>query len=223
MNICNDLCSQIAKIALKYTQIEKVILFGSRARSDNTPTSDIDLALFLQSPDTLSVALFTDEIEQLDTLLKFDIIEVNDDLKPEMVLSIQKDGVIIMDKLNHKLTDFSRALQRLSEAISEFEQSKSSTVRDGAIQRFEFTTELAWKTTKAYLINEGFTDLNSPKAVIKQAFAIGIITDEKKWIQLLNDRNTTSHIYKEELADEIFQRISTEHFSEFEKLLQRVG
>ena len=75
-----------------------------------------------------------------------------------------------MSKFETKLTNFSNALERLKEAIEEFEKDNSSNViRDGVIQRFEFTYELAWKTTKEYLEDIGIVDKNSPKAVIKEA------------------------------------------------------
>ena len=54
--------------------------------------------------------------------------------------------------------DFSRALARLGEALS---APKSDLVRDAAIQRFEFTFELAWKTMKLWLAGQGLQAENS--------------------------------------------------------------
>jgi len=71
-----------------------------------------------------------------------------------------------MRKLEAKLSSFNNALQRLKDADKEFKkQGVSDVVRDGVIQRFEFTYELAWKTTKVYLEDTGIIDINSPKAV----------------------------------------------------------
>jgi nucleotidyltransferase substrate binding protein (TIGR01987 family) len=89
-----------------------------------------------------------------------------------------------MSKFETKLGNFSAALQRLKEAAQEFNQKDSSdVVRDGMIQRFEFTYELAWKTMKEYLEDLGIPDKNSPKAVIKEAYAQKIIVNEKNWCQ----------------------------------------
>jgi nucleotidyltransferase substrate binding protein (TIGR01987 family) len=122
-----------------------------------------------------------------------------------------------------KLTNFQNALQRLTEAVNEFKQPESSDViRDGVIQRFEFTYELAWKTTKVYLEDIGVVEVNSPKAVIKEAFAQKLLGDEKNWLLMLNDRNLTSHMYKEEMAAEIAERISSIYIKEFELLLQKL-
>jgi nucleotidyltransferase substrate binding protein (TIGR01987 family) len=113
-----------------------------------------------------------------------------------------------MSKLESKLSNFDQALQRLKEAIEEFKQpGASDVVRDGVIQRFEFTYELAWKTTKAYLEDIGIVDVNSPKAIFKEAYVQRLITNEDNWLLMLKDRNMTSHTYKEEMAVGIAERI----------------
>jgi nucleotidyltransferase substrate binding protein (TIGR01987 family) len=95
----------------------------------------------------------------------------------------------------------------------------SDVVRDGVIQRFEFTYELAWKATKEYLEYLGIVDRNSPKAVIKEAYAQNLITSEQNWLLMINDRNLTSHVYKEEMAQEIAERIVNCYINEFDELL----
>ncbi|MCB8817176.1 HI0074 family nucleotidyltransferase substrate-binding subunit [Desulfosporosinus shakirovi] len=101
-----------------------------------------------------------------------------------------------MSKLKDKLSNFNNELQRLKEADKEHKkQGVSDVVRDGFIQRFEFTYELAWKTTKVFLEDTGILDVNSPKAVIKEAYAQKLISDEKNWLLMLNDRNMTFHMY----------------------------
>lgn len=128
-----------------------------------------------------------------------------------------------MSKLETKLSNFRNALQRLKEAATELQQrSASDVVRDGVIQRFEFTYELAWKSTKAYLEDIGIVDKLSPKAVIKEAYAQKIILNEQNWLLMLQDRNMTSHVYKEEMAQEIAERIIVHYINEFELLLQKL-
>lgn len=128
-----------------------------------------------------------------------------------------------MSKLETKLSNFRNALQRLKEAATELQQrSASDVVRDGVIQRFEFTYELAWKSTKAYLEDIGIVDKLSPKAVIKEAYAQKIILNEQNWLLMLQDRNMTSHVYEEEMAQEIAERIIVHYINEFELLLQKL-
>lgn len=128
-----------------------------------------------------------------------------------------------MSKLVTKLNNFYNALQRLKEGVIEFKQADASdVVRDGVIQRFEFTYELAWKTTKGYLEDLGIVDHNSPKAVFKEAFAQKLIVDEKNWLLMISDRNKTSHVYKEAMAKEIAERIASCYINEFELLLREL-
>ena len=74
-------------------------------------------------------------------------------------------------------------------------------LRDGIIQRFEFTFELGWKTLKEVFESEGLIGLNSPKMVLKEAFVSRLIEDEGIWLKMLMDRNATSHIYSENIID----------------------
>jgi len=78
------------------------------------------------------------------------------------------------------------------------------------MSEFEFTYELAWKATKVFLEDTGIVDINSPKAVIKEAYAQKLIGDEKNWLLMLNDRNITSHMYKDEMAVEIAELLLKE-------------
>lgn len=122
-----------------------------------------------------------------------------------------------MSGYNQKFENYQRALLRLNDGIMKFEQN-NDLLRDGLIQRFEFTFELAWKTLKAIFEDEGLTGLNSPKTVLREAFAAGLIKKDELWLTMLSDRNTTAHIYNEQLAIEICSRIIGEYACEFNEL-----
>ncbi len=212
----DELYSQLAALARRYGA-KRLVLFGSRARGDNRYNSDIDLAVY-GMPES-SRAEFWMSCEELPTLLKFDIVHIKDGMDPAFLNNIQRDGVELMDKLHEKYSRLTDAVKRLREALEDYKKYPLDSVRDGTIQRFEFCTELAWKTMREYLLDQGFSDINSPKAVIKQAFAFGMIRDQQAWIDLLNDRNLTSHVYEEETAKVIFERIETRHLSLFDEVL----
>ncbi len=218
-----ELFDKIRLMTKKYPDIYKIILFGSRARGDFRENSDIDLAIFSTDSSNLVVANFIDDIENLSTLYKFDIIFIDSNVNEKLIDSIKKDGVVIMERLSNKVQNLVKAVNRLEEALIELRLSDSSVVRDGVIQRFEFTTELAWKAAREYLIDQGFVDLNSPKAVMKEAFSFGLIADAENWVEILSDRNLTSHIYQEELAVEISNRIRDTHFSQLQALAEKLG
>ncbi len=84
--------------------------------------------------------------------------------------------------------------------------------RAGIIQAFEYTFELAWKTLQKYAQENGI-QVNGPKMSLKEGLKFGFISlnDEGKWLQMLEDRNLTSHAYKEDVAKCVADRIMSEH------------
>jgi nucleotidyltransferase substrate binding protein (TIGR01987 family) len=122
-----------------------------------------------------------------------------------------------------KYLKFNWATDRLKTSIAEYTVNFSSTARDGIIHRFELCTELAWKSTREYLIDQGYTELNSPKAVMKQAYSDGLVSDSEQWASLLNDRNLTSHIYDEATAAEIFDKITSVYLGLFVSLIDALS
>jgi nucleotidyltransferase substrate binding protein (TIGR01987 family) len=85
-------------------------------------------------------------------------------------------------------------------------QPKTEWTRGSAIQRFEFTFELAWKAVATVAQAHG-VEARSPREAFKQAFALGWVTDEDVWLRMLDDRNRTTHTYNEAVAEEIFGQL----------------
>ncbi len=114
-------------------------------------------------------------------------------------------------------TDFSHAYERLNEGI--YSNIREDMLVDAVIQRFEFTFELSWKLMKSYLNFQGI-EANSPRQAIKEAFKIKMIENGELWIDMLMDRNRTSHIYDEDAAKEIFNKIRNQYTRLFNYLLK---
>jgi nucleotidyltransferase substrate binding protein (TIGR01987 family) len=93
--------------------------------------------------------------------------------------------------------------------------------RDGVIKRFEFTFELLWKTLKIYLENQGII-VRSPRESFKEAFKLNLIEDEKVFLDMLKDRNETTHIYDKETADKIFNRIRSDYIPAIENMVKKL-
>lgn len=102
-----------------------------------------------------------------------------------------------------KIYKFEKALERLKEAV---EIAEDELDKDGVIQRFEFTIELLWKTLKAILEYKGI-ECYSPRNCIKESFKANIINDDEIILDMIEDRNLSSHIYDENVSNEIFERI----------------
>lgn len=101
------------------------------------------------------------------------------------------------------LASFEAAVGRLQAALA---QPKTEWTRDAAIQRFEFTFELAWKIVTRFARAEGI-ECPSPRQALKAAFRLGWVEDDHLWLSMLDDRNRTSHTYHEPTAEEIFGRL----------------
>lgn len=209
--------TQIASAGRRFAA--RVVLFGSRARGDHRPLSDMDIAFY--GTDTGYLA-FAEALEQLPTLLEFDCVHITDHTSPELIHNIQKEGIPLMSRAAEKTAQLQRAVSRLKEAIAEYEQTHSQAVRDGAIQRFEISAELAWKATQDYLEEQGYLDVHSPKAVMRKAYLEGLITDEQGWLSLLDARNKTSHLYDDILADQVYQQIQGTHLPLLDALMGRL-
>lgn len=74
----------------------RLVLFGSRARGDCRERSDIDLAIYGLSRDAAGRLRL--ELEELPTLLRFDLVAVEPDTSPALLAEIQRDGVILYDE-----------------------------------------------------------------------------------------------------------------------------
>lgn len=195
------------------------VLFGSRAKGRARAGSDWDIGLIGPAPLSGNVIEnIREELDELPTLHTFDVVDfagVPDGFKSTALRGAQKilsatslenfaKEIAMSDENKVDLTAFETALGRLDDALKQVE---TEWTRDAAIQRFEFTFELAWKTTMRAAQKEGMQSGASPKQVIKAAFKVGWIDDDVLWLKLLEDRNRTSHAYDQIIAEEIFNRL----------------
>ncbi|TGE39773.1 nucleotidyltransferase domain-containing protein [Desulfosporosinus fructosivorans] len=90
----------IQKIGQKYA-VERIVLFGSRARGDHKPVSDIDLAVFLL-PEFESKGRMASEFDDLNTLLRIDVVYINGHTDPDLLENIEREGVFLYERAIHK-------------------------------------------------------------------------------------------------------------------------
>ena len=75
---------------------------------------------------------------------------------------------------------------------------------------FELVFELSWKTLKDLLDKEGRpAELMTPRSVIKQAFAVGLLPEGRIWIDMIEQRNRLSHVYDSEVLSEVMADMET--------------
>jgi nucleotidyltransferase substrate binding protein (TIGR01987 family) len=108
-----------------------------------------------------------------------------------------------------RFSNFSRALSLLRDAMEQDLDSLKQLEKEGIIQRFEYTFELAWKVLKDKMEFDGIVlDQISPKAVVRQAFAAKYINDPDTWLKMIGDRNLMSHTYDFVKFEAVIQSIA---------------
>ena len=99
----------------------------------------------------------------------------------------------------------------------------SNLEKQGLIQGFEFTHELAWKTIKDFFVSKGNSDIYDSKDATKQAFNNQLISDGETWFAMIESRNLSSHTYDNTISDEIANQIIKNYFPLFIALEQKLN
>lgn len=135
---------------------------------------------------------------------------------------------------HQRFANFNRAFAKLTEAVSlidltlnedELDESLSELEKEGVIQRFEYTHELAWNVMKDYLEYQGNSLIGGSRDATREAFKINLITDGETWMDMIKSRNQTTHTYNEETANQIFLEIVNvyyERFSAFQAVMENL-
>lgn len=121
-----------------------------------------------------------------------------------------------------------KGLENFKSTIKSLRDFLSTPIEDdrdkaGIIQAFEFTFEQCWKALQQEAARQG-TTVGSPKRAFSFAMSVGLISpkNEKIWLEMLEDRNLTSHTYKKELADQVIERVRTNYLQAYEELLNQL-
>ncbi|MCA1787641.1 MAG: nucleotidyltransferase substrate binding protein [Desulfobacteraceae bacterium] len=104
-----------------------------------------------------------------------------------------------------RFQNFKKAYEQFSDAVSRID-TLSVLEKEGMVQRFEYTFELAWKTVKDFLEAKN-VDAKYPREVIKKAFEYEIIENGETWLEMLEQRNLMAHTYSEEIFAKAVQLI----------------
>ena len=112
-----------------------------------------------------------------------------------------------------RLVHFSKALSQLRKFI---EKGKLNELeRQGLIQAFEYTFELAWNTIEDYFEEQGETNINGSRDAFRLAFKRGLFADGEIWMDMIKSRTLTSHSYNEDIAEKIAADIVGKYCSQF--------
>lgn len=127
-----------------------------------------------------------------------------------------------MSRLKERIENFNRAYNLFFNMQTDYILNKNNdSARLALTQAFEIVFELAWKVLKDYLHIQGI-EATYPKEVIKEAFNKETIKNGQIWIDMLKDRNATSHEYNMDKLDKVLEKISTVYFDELCRFQEQV-
>jgi nucleotidyltransferase substrate binding protein (TIGR01987 family) len=118
-----------------------------------------------------------------------------------------------------RFANYKNALAQLKNAVELSKQRELSQLeKQGVIQAFEFTHELAWNVLKDYLQDQGNQAIKGSKDATREAFKVELIVDGEQWMAMIQSRNVSSHTYDEQTAEQMVTVIIRDYFPLFEVL-----
>ncbi|WP_439257223.1 nucleotidyltransferase substrate binding protein [Lonepinella sp. BR2271] len=124
-------------------------------------------------------------------------------------------------RLKQRFEHYQKALTQLMEAVEKYSNTQENIIKEGLIQRFEFTHELAWKLMKDILQYEGDFEGGSRTAT-REAFNLGYISQGEVWMEMIKTRNLTVHTYNEDILEDEFNKIISQYFPLLLEFRQKV-
>lgn len=127
-----------------------------------------------------------------------------------------------------RLSNYDKAVDRLQNAArivsteKQFSGEVDDLLKEGLVQRFEYTQELAWKVMKDYEEYQGYTDVQGSRDAIRKALQMGIVEDSA-WMSTISSRNLTSHCYDEEEFNMVLNQIIHDYLPIFVKFSEKMN
>ncbi|MDD4855884.1 MAG: HI0074 family nucleotidyltransferase substrate-binding subunit [Sulfuricurvum sp.] len=211
MKTKNNIINEIKTIILKYAKPTRIYLYGSQANGEANKSSDIDIAY--DDENFKDHYLIDNDIKNISTLVKLDVKNIAK-TEERFKNRVKSTGRVLYSstkqlRAQDGLYNFSNALDRFASAVDRYEEFKNEGFEDVyldlIVKRFEFTYEMSWKALKRYLEFLGF-EPKSPRMTFKEAYAQQLIEDEDVWLDMIEQRNLTSHIYDESEIEEILNK-----------------
>ena len=123
-----------------------------------------------------------------------------------------------------RFQNYKKALVTITKAVElAATRELSDLEKQGLIQGFEFTFELAWNVMKDYLEEQGITGIIGSKNAVRHAFNKGLIEDGQAWMDMIKDRNLASYVYDEETANGLFDVIINTYHCQFIALAEKLN
>ena len=113
-----------------------------------------------------------------------------------------------MTELN--LDPLEKAITQLKSGLDQSHADPDNELlRDGVIQRFEYTMDLSWKMIQRYLKHIAQVEesaIRTKKDLFREAGKLGLISNVEAWFGYYEARNETSHTYDPQIAESVFKQ-----------------
>ena len=115
-----------------------------------------------------------------------------------------------------RFASYQKALLQLQGAVElSSQRALTSLEKQGVIQAFEFTHELAWNMLKDFLQDQGNQTIKGSKDATREAFKVELISDGEQWMAMIQSRNISSHTYDERTAERLVEVIIRDYYPLF--------
>lgn len=122
-----------------------------------------------------------------------------------------------------RFSNYTRALHQLDLAVElATHRPLSDLEKQGLIQGFEYTHELAWNVLKDYLEYEGIHGIVGSRGAVREAFKRGLIENGEAWMSMIDTRALTSHAYNLATANALVTDIIARYHPCFTALKDRM-
>ena len=124
---------------------------------------------------------------------------------------------------HQRLANLDKALKQLHDDVQTANKRRLSRLeRQGLIQSFEFTHELAWNVMKDFFTYQGNPNIRGSRDATREAFKFELIDDGQGWMDMIQSRNLSSHTYNEDIAIEIADKTVEVYFDLFQKFYDKM-
>jgi len=202
----------VTQLIKQHTNSQRIWLYGSQVSGETQRDSDIDIAFEDgNKPDLTALKL---AVAQLPTLIKVDIHNLSE-TGERFANRVRSTGRALYSadkklRAEDGLHNFINALCRFESIVNrqqEFiDDGYGDVYLDLAVKRFEFTYEMAWKAIKRHIQYLGM-DCKSPRACFTEAYAQELIFEQSIWLDMIEMRNRTSHVYDESEVSELLEKL----------------